>query len=139
MKDYNRMLNTVKAIQDTFGSAEFTRRDYEKKIAQSYPLSFDCYDTGTALNLRRYIVKKTREEDYIYTDKYDGRKCVGTRWYYEVNQDFLVDLRKMLLNDVEGINASIAKTNKKIAELEKNIEYKRNVIKMLESLDGICE
>lgn len=139
MRDYNMMLNTVKAIQDNFGSAEFTRKDYEKKIAQTYPTRFDCYNTGTALDLRHYIVKKTREEDYIYTDKYDGRKCVGTRWYYEVNQDFLADLRKMLMNDVKGINESIAKTNRKIAELEKNIEYKRGLIKMLESLDGICE
>ena len=139
MKDYNMMLNTVKAIQENFGSAEFTRKDYEEKIAQTYPTRFDCYNTGTALDLRHYIVKKTREEDYIYTDKYDGRKCVGTRWYYEVNQDFLDDLRKMLMNDVKGINESIAKTNRKIAELEKNIEYKRGLIKMLESLDGICE
>jgi hypothetical protein len=139
MRDYNKMINTVKAIQDTFGSAEFTRKDYEKKVAQTYPISSNCYDTGTALDLRHYVVKKTREEDYVYTDKKDGRKCVGTRWYYEVNREFLADLCRMLKSDVKEITESIEKTNRKIEKLESDIEYKQGVIKMLESLDGICE
>ena len=96
MKDYEKMINTVKALNEVFGDKEFTRKDYECKILRNAcvldDMELNCGDilgVATVLDLNHsYIVRKVREEDFI-TKNSEGKKVVGTRYYYEVNSDFM--------------------------------------------------
>lgn len=135
MRDYTQMLNTVKAIQDKFGSAEFTRRDYQREIDNkgNHYREDRIYGHGTALDYHNGIVKKTREEDFIFKDD-NGRKHVGVRFFYEVDSNFLENLRKMLQNDVRSCEVQIARAENEIAKMQERIDYKKNLIQMFNEL-----
>lgn len=137
MRDYTQMLNTVKAIQDKFGSAEFTRRDYKREIEDKgthLAIRNDrIYGSGTALDLDNGMVKKVREEDFIFKDD-DGRKHVGVRYFYEVDSNFLGNLRKMLQKDVRACEVQIARAENEIAKMQERIDYKKNLIQMFNEL-----
>ena len=137
MRDYTQMINTVKAIQDKFGSAEFTRRDYKREIEDKgtqYCKSADrIYGNGTALDYHNGMVKKTREEDFIFKDD-NGRKRVGVRFFYEVDSNFLDNLRKMLERDVRACEVQIARAENEIAKMQERIDYKKNLIQMFNEL-----
>ena len=135
MRDYTQMLNTVKAIQEKFGSAEFTRRDYQREIdAKGNHYREDrIYGHGTALDYHNGMVKKTREEDYIFKDD-NGRKHVGVRFFYEIDSNFLENLRKMLQNDVRACEVQIARAENEIAKMQERIDYKKNLLQMFNEL-----
>lgn len=135
MRDYTQMLNTVKAIQEKFGSAEFTRKDYQREIDNkgNHYREDRIYGHSTALDLDNGMVKKTREEDFIYKDD-NGRKHVGVRYFYEVNSDFLGNLRKMLQKDVRTCEVQIARAENEIAKMQERIDYKRNLLQMFNEL-----
>lgn len=137
MRDYTQMLNTVKAIQDKFGSAEFTRKDYKREIESKgtqYCKSRDrIYGNGTALNLDNGMVKKTREEDFIYKDD-NGKKHVGVRYFYEVDNNFLGNLRKMLQKDVHSCEIQIARAENEIDKMRERINYKMGLLQMFNEL-----
>lgn len=135
MRDYTQMLNTVKAIQDKFGSAEFTRKDYQREIDSkgNHYREDRIYGHSTALDLDNGMVKKVREEDFIFKDD-DGKKHVGVRYFYEVDDNFLGNLRKMLQKDVRSCEVQIARAENEIAKMQERIDYKKNLLQMFNEL-----
>lgn len=135
MRDYTQMLNTVKAIQDKFGSAEFTRKDYQREIdsKRNHYREDRIYGHGTALDLDNGMVKKVREEDFIFKDD-DGKKHVGVRYFYEVDDNFLENLRKMLQKDVRSCEVQIARAENEIAKIQERINYKKSLLQMFNEL-----
>lgn len=115
MTDYNKALNTIKAIADTFGSSEFTRRDYEEMkkdhVTKTYvsptfgetnkPLAYDVYSSSRALDLDdRPLVKKVREEEvWVKTD--DSTKKKAKRYYYQIDTDALTRTIKWMLKNAQ--------------------------------------
>lgn len=133
MKDYSKMLTTVKAIQDKFNSAEFTRKDYVEKIMHDdSEIAYQCYCPSVALNRDYCMVKKVREEDYIVEDTWG--KHVGTRYFYEVNDKFLIDLHNMIKKDISDLETKIVKAEQEIAKIEERIKYKKAVLETFEAL-----
>lgn len=131
MKDYAKMINTVNAIQKAFGSKEFSARDYQREIGSEG----DCYCASKVCNTNRenIMVKKVREEDFITRDE-RGKKIVGTRYFYEVNTDFIKQLKDSLYKEVEGMYDDIQVIKNQIAEKEKRIEAKKEQIELFEAI-----
>ena len=141
MKDYEKMINTVKALNEVFGNKEFTRKDYECKILRNARVldnmdmtSGDILGVATVLNLRNsYIVRKVREEDFI-TKNDEGKKVVGTRFYYEVNSEFMKDLKKDLEKEISNLRFNLLQAEKKKVALEESIAKKKTMIAIFETL-----
>ena len=141
MKDYEKMINTVKALNEVFGDKEFTRRDYECKILHNTcvldDMGLNCKDilgVATVLDLdNSYIVRKVREEDFI-TKNREGKKVVGTRYYYEVNSDFMKRLKQDLEKEIVDLKDSLNRAEKKKVALEENIARKKTMIAVFETL-----
>lgn len=131
MKDYAKMINTVNAIQKAFGSKEFSARDYQQKLGSK----IDCYCASKVCNTNRenIMVKKVREEDFITRDE-RGKKIVGTRYFYEVNTDFIKQLKDSLYKEVEEMYGDIQVIKNQIAEKEKRIEAKKEQIELFEAI-----
>lgn len=141
MKDYEKMFETVKAIQETFGSKEFTRNDYEKQVQYENGCNVYCSAivfknkryTGNELDRDKYIVKVARTEDYIVKKK-NGDKVVGTRYFYEVNDNFMNDLKEDLKNDIMNLKMSIRYTEAEIANKQRNLAEKEEMLKIFEEI-----
>ena len=141
MKDYEKMINTVKALNEVFGDKEFTRRDYECKILRNAcvldDMELNCGDilgVATVLDLNHsYIVRKVREEDFI-TKNSEGKKVVGTRFYYEVNSDFMKELKKDLEKEIADLKDSLDRAEKRKVALEESIARKKTMIAVFETL-----
>ena len=141
MKDYEKMLETVKAIQETFDSKEFTRNDYEerilyengRKVYSSAVIFKNKRYTGNELDRDNYIVKVARTEDYIVKKK-NGDKFVGTRYFYEVNDNFMNDLKKNLKNDIINLKMSIRFAEAEIATKQRNLVEKEKMLKVFEEI-----
>ena len=141
MKDYEKMLETVKAIQETFDSKEFTRNDYEerilyengRKVYSSAVIFKNKRYTGNELDRDNYIVKVARTEDYIVKKK-NGDKFVGTRYFYEVNDNFMNDLKKDLKNDIINLKMSIRFAEAEIATKQRNLVEKEKMLKVFEEI-----
>ena len=131
MKDYAKMINTVNAIQKAFGSKEFSAHDYKKALGSEC----DCYCASKVCNTNRenIMVKKVREEDFITRDDY-GRKIVGTRYFYEINTDFIKQLKDSLYKEVEGMHEDIQTIKRQIVEKEKRIKAKQEQIEAFEAI-----
>lgn len=130
MKDYAKMIETVRAIQETFGSSEFTRKEYVTNIEKK---NLDAYSANTALSDERFVVKKTREEDYIVKTA-DGKKVIGTRYFYEVNQNFIDALKEDLAKEANDIEDQMVKLSAQIAKLQQKKEKKQAMLDMLSKL-----
>lgn len=132
MKDYEKMINTVNAIQKAFGSKEFSAHDYKKALGSD----IDCYCTSKVCNAdpKNIMVKKVREEDFIAVRKASGKKVVATRYFYEVNTDFIKQLKDSMYKDVEGMYEDIQNIKRQIAEKEKRIKAKREQIEAFEAI-----
>lgn len=131
MKDYAKMINTVNAIQQAFGSKEFCARDYQQKLGSEG----NCYCASRVCNTNRenIMVKKVREEDFITRDDY-GRKIVGTRYFYEINTDFIKQLKNSLCKEVDGLYDDIQTIKRQIEEKEKRIAEKKKQIEVFEAI-----
>jgi len=131
MKDYEKMINTVNAIQKAFGANEFCARDYQQKLGSED----NCYCASKVCNTNRenIMVKKVREEDFITRDDY-GKKIVGTRYFYEVNTDFIKQLKDSLYKEVDGLYDDIQTIKRQIEEKEKRIAEKKKQIEVFEAI-----
>jgi len=132
MKDYAKMINTVNAIQKAFGSKEFTAHDYKRALGSN----IDCYCTSKVCNTdpKNIMVKKVREEDFIAVRKVSGKKVVATRYFYEVNTDFIKQLKESLCKEVEEMYGDIQVIKNQIAEKEKRIRAKKEQIEVFEAI-----
>lgn len=131
MKDYEKMINTVNAIQKAFGANEFCARDYQRTLGSET----NCYCASKVCNTNRenIMVKKVREEDFITRDDY-GRKIVGTRYFYEINTDFIKQLKNSLCKEVDGLYDDIQTIKRQIEEKEKRIAEKKKQIEVFEAI-----
>lgn len=129
MRDYAKMIETVRVLREEFGNKEFTSNDY---FAKTHSMN-DVYCTAKVCNTNNYMVKKVREEDFIGKDN-KGKKFIGTRYYYEVNDNFLNDMRKETKNDIETLKAEIENAYERIRSAEKRISEKQNLIAVLEQI-----
>ena len=132
MKDYEKMIKTVKALEETFGKKEFTAKDYAKSVCFN---SYEVYCTSKVCcdKASNYMVKKVREEDFITKNGF-GEKIVGTRYYYEVNDNFVNDLRKDLANEIKELNEQIKYMETQIRKIEKRISEKQELIATFERI-----
>lgn len=103
MKDYAKAISTIKALNETFGSEEFTRKDYENLLKShvtkyyespffgktNKPMEYDIYSAGHALTLgSKYncpIVKVVRRED-VWHKVDDDTKKRSMRFYYQIDK-----------------------------------------------------
>jgi len=131
MKDYTKMINTVNAIQQAFGSKEFSACDYRREISSEN----DCYCVSKVCNdnAKNIMVKKVREEDFIARDKH-GKKIVATRYFYEVNADFINELKNSLRKEVERLYNDIETINRQIQEKEQRIKEKEELLATFETI-----
>lgn len=131
MKDYEKMINTVNAIQKAFGASEFCARDYQRELGSKT----NCYCASKVCNAstENIMVKKVREEDFITRDDY-GRKIVGTRYFYEVNTDFIKQLKDSLYKEVDGLYEDIESIKSQIKQKERRIAEKKEQIKLFETI-----
>ena len=131
MKDYTKMINTVNAIQQAFGSKEFSACDYRREIGSEN----DCYCVSRVCNdnAKNIMVKKVREEDFITHDKH-GKKIVATRYFYEVNTDFVKELKNSLRKDIERLYNDIETINRQIQEKKQRIEEKEELLAAFEAI-----
>ena len=116
MKDYAKAINTIKALNEAFGSEEFTRKDYNEMmkdhVSEYYtspmfgptnkPKEYDVYSSTNALKLdcEAPLVEKIREEEiWVRTD--DDTKKKAKRFYYKANTDALVKIVNWMLRDAK--------------------------------------
>lgn len=116
MKDYAKAINTIKALNEAFGSEEFTRKDYNEMMKDhvtkyyespffgktNKPMEYDVYSSTNALKLdcEAPLVEKIREEEiWVRTD--DDTKKKAKRFYYKVNTDALVKIVDWMLRDAK--------------------------------------
>ena len=143
MKDYNKMMETVKALREAFGTNEFTSRDYVDKIEKEnyevycstvvFKNGRNSYKRGNELERDRYMVKVTRTEDFVAKDS-NGKKYVGTRYYYEVNDNFMEDLKKDLAKEIDILKEEIENANRQIEAKQKRIAEKEEMIKVFKEI-----
>lgn len=142
MKDYNKMMETVKALRETFGTDEFTSKDYVNKIEkENYDVYCSAvvfknrknYGRGNELERDKYMVKVARTEDFVAKGS-NGKKYVATRYYYEVNDNFMEDLKKDLANEIEILKREIENANRVIEEKQKRIAEKEEMIKVFKEI-----
>lgn len=117
MKDYAKAISTIKALNEAFGSEEFTRKDYNEMrkdhVSEYYisptfgptnkPKEYDIYSSANALKLdcKAPLVEKIREEEiWVRTD--DDTKKKAKRFYYKVNTDALVKIVDWMLKDAKS-------------------------------------
>lgn len=117
MKDYAKAISTIKALNEAFGSGEFTRKDYNEMmkdhVTEYYtspmfgptnkPKEYDVYSSTNALKLDcdAPLVEKVREEE-IWTKVDDTTKKKAKRFYYRVNTDALVKIVDWMLKDAKS-------------------------------------
>lgn len=143
MKDYEKMINTVKALQEAFGTNEFTSRDYVNKIEKEnyevycsavvFKNGRNSYKRGNELERNGYMVKVTRTEDFVAKDS-KGKKYVATRYYYEVNDNFMEDLKKDLAKEIDILKEEIESANRQIEAKQKRIAEKEEMIKVFKEI-----
>ena len=101
MKDYAKAISTIKALNEAFGSKEFTRKDYNEMMKNhvtkyyespffdktNKPIEYDIYSAGHALTLdsKYKIVKVVRTEDVWYKVDDDTKKR-SIRFYYQIDK-----------------------------------------------------
>lgn len=101
MKDYAKAISTIKALNEAFGSEEFTRKDYENLLKShvtkyyespffgetNKPMEYDIYSAGRALTLdsKYKIVKVVRTED-VWHKVDDDTKKRSMRFYYQIDK-----------------------------------------------------
>lgn len=117
MKDYAKAISTIKALNEAFGSEEFTRKDYNEMmkdhVTEYYtspmfgptnkPKEYDVYSSSNALKLdcEAPLVEKIREEE-IWAKVDDTTKKKAKRFYYRVNTDALVKIVDWMLKDAKS-------------------------------------
>lgn len=130
------LVNTAHLLKDTFGTSEFTKKDYDERIHNSNEETF-AFSTiranyahtcmYSAFDKDWDLIKRSRIEEFILHDE-DGEAFVGKRYYYTVNPniDEVVENNKEMLvkqskEAMRLLRKSIYEHEQKIAIAYKNI------------------
>lgn len=133
---FEKLVNTAHLLKDTFGTSEFTEKDYDERIHDKDGKTF-AFSTIRAnyAHTRMYstfnkdwdLIERSRIEEFILHDE-DGKAFVGKRYYYTVNPniDEVVENNKALLvkqskEAMRLLRKNIYEHEQKIAIAYKNI------------------
>lgn len=124
----NNFYNTAKLLKSTFGSNEFTTRDYNERIHNDNEDTF-CFGT-IVKNYANELVKRTRIEEFVAHDE-DGEAFVAKRYHYIVNPNIDEAVAKETKNMVKLAKETIKNTNCLIDDCKAKInDYYERIDKM---------
>ena len=130
------LVNTAHLLKDTFGTSEFTEKDYDERIHDKDEKTF-AFSTIRAnyshtrmhstFNKDWDLIERSRIEEFILHDE-DDKAFVGKRYYYTDNPniDEVIENNKALLvkqskEAIRLLRKSIYEHEQKIAIAHKNI------------------
>lgn len=132
------LVNTAHLLKDTFGTSEFTKKDYDERIhdKEEKTFAFSSIRANYAHTRGMYstfdknwdLIKRSRIEEFILHDE-NGEAFVGKRYYYTVNPniDEVVENNKAILVErskeaMRSLRQSIYKHEQEIAIAYKSID-----------------
>lgn len=132
------LVNTAHLLKDTFGTSEFTSKDYDERIHDKDEETFafstirnnyaHVHGMFSVFNKDYDLIKRNRVEEFVLHDE-NGKSFVAKRYYYTVNPN--ID------EVIENHKAIVAERSKAVIEsLEKSInEYKAKIAIAYQNID----